>query len=140
MHGRSTWFIADIIVCSLLWSQCHEVCLEVLIVSQLNDKHQLNILQMKLNQNASEPLSHTGCPSATIPYNWITFGCLNCAMMAASCRNLTLSSWWDVVGSSILMATSRSHFGVLHFPMWTPPNWPCPQDNCVLNDAIVNKY
>ena len=65
-------------------------------------------------------------PSETMPYRSTTLGCLNCAIIAASCRNLTLSSC-SVPELRVLMATSIG--GALlffHTPMLTSPKWPFP--------------
>ena len=83
-------------------------------------------------------IAHTDPPSVTTPYSIITLGCLNWAIMAASCRNLTLSSFWDLVGSRTLIATSYSPFGDFHFPLWTPPNCPCPNADFVLKECHMN--
>ena len=91
-----------------------------------------------MHMQCTHTTSHTGPPSLTIPWSRITLGCLNWAIMAASCRNLTLSSsLWDLVGSRTLIATSHSPFGDFHFPLWTPPNCPCPNADFVLKEWSI---
>ena len=61
------------------------------------------------------------------------FGCANCPMMAASLRNLTLSSG-VALELSILMATSWEWPPCCHTPLWTVPNSPDPR--CPVNLAL----
>ena len=64
------------------------------------------------------------------------FGCANCPMMAASRRNLTLSSG-TALELSILMATSWEWPPCCHTPLVTVPNSPDPRcpANLVLKRA-----
>lgn len=74
-------------------------------------------------------LAHTltGVPTVTTPCKRTMFGCLNCPMMAASWRNLTVS-FSDALLLSILTAMSRSPWSVCHTPLATFPN--CPEPRC----------
>ena len=68
----------------------------------------------------------TGSPTVTTPRSFTTLGCLNCPLIAASCRNLTLSSC-DALDCSVFTATSTAPAGDCHIPLFTVPNWPEPR-------------
>ena len=74
----------------------------------------------------------TGCSVVTTPYSFTTLGWLNCPMMAASCRNLTLSSSFTP-GFRVLTATGTSPSGDHHTPLSTVPNWPEPRWSTTLH-------
>ena len=74
----------------------------------------------------------TGCSVVTTPYSFTTLGWLNCPMMAASCRNLTLSSSFTP-GFRVLTATGTSPSGDRHTPLSTVPNWPEPRWSTTLH-------
>jgi len=76
----------------------------------------------------SVPTAHqfTSSPTVTTPCSWTTLGCLNWPLMAASCRNFTLSAS-DVPPFSILIATSSCPISDCHLPLFTTPNWPDPR-------------
>ena len=61
----------------------------------------------------------------TTPYSFTTLGWLNCPMMAASCRNLTVSSS-VVFGFSVFTAISIVQPENFHSPLHTWPNCPDP--------------
>ena len=69
----------------------------------------------------------TGSPSVTTPYIVTTLWCLNCPMMAASWRNLTLSSSPDP-SLRVFTATSTSPppSPLPNTPLYTVPNCPDP--------------
>ena len=67
----------------------------------------------------------TGSLSLITPCSVTMLGCLNCAIMAASWRNLTLSTSLDP-SLRVFNATSKSSF-FFHSPLSTLPNWPDPR-------------
>ena len=67
----------------------------------------------------------TGLPTVTTPNSFTTLGCLNCPLMAASWRNLTVSASGEP-GFSVFNATSIVPIGEYQYPLWTSPNWPDP--------------
>lgn len=81
----------------------------------------------------------TFCCSITTPWRRMTFGCRNCAMTAASCNNLTLASFGDVVRFKVLRATSIFPPELLHTPLWTSPNLPCPKSFRVLGEEDISQ-
>lgn len=68
----------------------------------------------------------TGSPLVTTPSSRTTLGCLNCAMIAASCRSLTLSVSRELIGSD-LTATSCTPLLFFQMALSTSPNWPAPR-------------
>jgi len=107
---------------------------EISLVHQFTDNHHLgseerNMIRFAytlgiLTQNL------TGFDVVIIPTILITLGCLNCPMMAASCRNFTLSSCVKLPSRDF---TATSTLGLflyvtgLHSPRFTVPNWPLPR-------------
>ena len=75
----------------------------------------------------------TGSPTVTTPRSFTTLECLNCPLMAASCRNLTLSSC-EVLDCSVFTATSTAPAGDCHIPLFTVPNWPEPRCSVILKE------
>ena len=65
--------------------------------------------------------SLTGSPIVTTPYILMTLVWLNWPIMAASCRNLTLSSSEDPA-FKVLTASSSSCLHMLHDALYTSPN------------------
>ena len=65
--------------------------------------------------------SLTGSPIVTTPYILMTLMWLNWPIMAASCRNLTLSSSEDPA-FKVLTANSSSCLHMLHDALYTSPN------------------
>ena len=76
----------------------------------------------------------TGSPTVTTPMSLTTLGCQNCPLMAASCRNFTVSSSVEP-SLSILTATSLELPGRSHVPFITVPNWPEPMNFFSLNET-----
>ena len=78
-----------------------------------------------LNLNGLIPNYLTGSEVVMTPAILMMLGCLNCPMMAASCRNFTLSSSVDSP-SRDFMATSTPELLLegegLHTPRFTVPN------------------
>ena len=79
----------------------------------------------------------------TTPYNLTTLGWKNCPMMAASCRNFTLSDF-ITLGLSVFTATSsgRGFAGKFQTALFTLPNCPEPKWPVILRqdrgkDGIV---
>ena len=74
-------------------------------------------------------------PSVTTPWSSTTLGWWNWPMMAASCRNLTLSIM-VALDLSVLIATSRGLWrsSRCHSPRCTLPNWPDPSCSRILWD------
>ena len=68
----------------------------------------------------------TGSPMVTTPCSLTTLGWWNWPIMAASCRNFTLSSS-EVLSLSVLIATGTDPVGVVHTPLLTVPNCPDPK-------------
>ena len=72
----------------------------------------------------------TGSEVVMTPAILMMLGCLNCPMIAASCRNFTLSSSVDSPSRDF---TATSTPGLLlegegfHTPRFTVPNWPLPR-------------
>ena len=79
----------------------------------------------------------TGSPTVTTPRSFTTLGCLNCPLMAASCRNLTLSSC-EALDCSVFTATSTAPVGDCHIPLFTVPNWPEPRCSVILKKEAQN--
>ena len=73
----------------------------------------------------------TGSPTVMTPRSFTTLGCLNCPLMAASRRNLTLSFSSDP-SFSVFTATSTAPVGDCHIPLFTVPNWPEPRCSVIL--------
>ena len=88
-----------------------------------------------LNFNSLTPNYLTGSEVVMTPAILMMLGCLNCPMMAASCRNFTLSSSVDSP-SRDFTATSTPELLLegegLHTPRFTVPNWPLPRYSCIL--------
>ena len=81
----------------------------------------------------------TGSPTVTTPRSFTTLGCLNWPLMAASCRNLTLSSC-EALDCSVFTATSTVPAGDCHIPLFTVPNWPEPRCSVILKKRFAVKY
>ena len=74
----------------------------------------------------------------TTPYKETTLGCVNCAMMAASWRNFTLSV---SVAPSLrsFSATGMSLVLFLHTPCSTKPNFPEPSRLFILIVSMITR-
>ena len=81
----------------------------------------------------------TGSPTVTTPRSFTTLECLNCPLMAASCRNLTLSSC-EALDCSVFTATSTAPAGDCHIPLFTVPNWPEPRCSVILKKKEAQNY
>ena len=86
---------------------------------------EIHVLIRRFNSNHWTLNTLTGSEVVMTPTILMMLGCLNCPMMAASCRNLTLSS---SVGSPSRDFTATSTPGLLlegeglHTPRFTVPN------------------
>ena len=79
----------------------------------------------------------TGSVLLTTPYKETTLGCVNCAMMAASWRNFTLSVL-DDPSLRIFSATGMLLAPFFHKPCSTEPNCPDPRCPCTLRTNSHN--
>ena len=96
----------------------------------LHHTHTLPSYTSPLPYSLSPP-TLTGSPTVTTPCSFTTFGCRNCPMMAASCRNLILSSS-VIFGFSVFTATSIVPVDSCHSPLFTVPNCPAPKCSTIL--------
>ena len=71
--------------------------------------------------------SLTGAVTVTTPYMPTMFGCENCPMTPASCKNLTPSSS-EALCCRVFTATCRGSPSHTHRPLCTVPN--CPEPSC----------
>ena len=78
----------------------------------------------------------TGSPTVTTPISLTTLGCQNCPLMAASCKNLTLSCS-EEPSFSTFTATSLDPPERSHTPFITVPNCPDPSWSLTLHNTHV---
>ena len=81
----------------------------------------------------------TGSSTVTTPRSFTTLGCLNCPLMAASCRNFT-ASLSEAPGFSVFTATSMVPVDNCHTPLVTVPNWPDPRWSVILQRLLQLSY
>ena len=106
--------------------KCHSQCLR----NQHNHHLHKHTHDQRRGSNSLSQL--TGSPTVTTPWSLTMLGCLNWPLMAASCRNLSLSSSLDS-GLRVLIATSTGEPPpASHFPRFTTPNCPDPNDSPTL--------
>ncbi len=83
----------------------------------------------------------TGSPTVTTPCILTMFSWLNCPMVAASCRNLSLSSAENPL-FRVFTATPTGPSRVCQVPFWTKPKCPVPRISPALYEyqLIIGKH
>ena len=125
--------VAKILYWALLHIQFHYKWINVIPSTSVKHVKCLHV------QTKSGLFLLTGSPTVTTPRSFTTLGCLNCPLMAASCRNLTLSSC-EALDCSVFTATSTAPAGDCHIPLFTVPNWPEPRCSVILKKRLAVKY
>ena len=114
------------ISCTMLEAQCTLVCVFTYQFSYSDYSNQLHNVGGSVYTSLKCTMClPTGFPTVTTPSSCTMLGCLNWPLMAASCRNLTVS-FSEVPSCSTFTATSTHAFPSCHTPLFTVPNCPEP--------------